>query len=58
MIPTIEVVKLNCGDVCQTLIIGSGDSLQNRGNGTDLVKDDNVSSSSSSYNVWNDDWSE
>ena len=55
--PVTKLVRLNGGAYCQSLIIGSGVTPAGRGNGTDLVKEDNVSSSSR-YNVWDDDWSD
>ena len=57
-IPAIQVVELNGGAVCQSLIIGSGQSATGRGNGTDLVKENTISSTTSNYSVWDDDWSE
>ena len=58
-IPTLEIVQLNGGAVCQSLIIGSGQSSTGSGNGVDLVKGDRGSRSSrQDYNVWNDDWSQ
>ena len=55
--PTTLIVKLNGGAVCDALVVGSGLTSSTRGDGTDLVKEDNVSSSSR-YNVWDDDWSD
>jgi len=57
--PSMLIVALNGGNICQTLLVGSV------GQGEDYVKQDvsnNASSSSSStgssgYNVWDDDWS-
>ena len=59
IIPTLTVVLLNGGAVCQSLIIGSGSSDATSGNGTDLVKGDRAGRGNrEDYNVWNDDWSQ
>ena len=56
--PSILIVYLKGGNICQLLI-----SSCNDGAGTDYVKqeynsyDEKSNSSSSSYNVWDDDWS-
>lgn len=54
--PGIDVVALNGGAICQTLVIGSGNSDSGSGNGEDLVKEDRAFGDSS-YNIWDDDWS-
>ena len=54
--PTTQVVLLNGGKVCQSLIIGSGGgSDEGTGDGTDLVKEERTNRGS--CNVWDDDWS-
>lgn len=60
--PEIDVVALNGGAICQTLVIGSGKSDSGSGDGVDLVKErhEDVSGGNGrggSYNVWGDDWS-
>lgn len=54
--PGIDVVALNGGAICQTLVIGSGNSDSGSGDGEDLVKEDRAFGDSS-YNIWDDDWS-
>ena len=57
--PTTQVVLINGGNVCESLIIGSGKgSDETTGDGTDLVKENvfDFGSSDDSYNVWDDDW--
>lgn len=53
--PEVLIVELNGGNICQTLVVGSGGSDATTGDGTDLVKED---VSMPSYNVWDDDWRE
>ena len=55
--PATMIVELNGGALCQSLIIGSGNSDSGTGDGTDLVKQDVTSTTRDSYNVWGDDWS-
>ena len=57
IIPTLTTVEVSSNQLMQntsTLTINRNDT----GRGTDLVKDGGSTSSTSSYNVWNDDWSE
>ena len=56
IIPNTKVVQLH---TCHLLMQSTLDVYQSgTGNGTVLIKEDNVSSSSSRYNVWDDDWSD
>ena len=48
--PTMTIVELNGGAVCETLVIGSGKTPQGSGDGTDLTKE-----SGSWGNVWGSD---
>ncbi|MBR2249868.1 MAG: hypothetical protein IJ844_05120 [Prevotella sp.] len=47
--PTVTIVELNGGAVCQSLIIGSGATSETTGDGTDLVKE---------QGDWGDIWGE
>lgn len=50
IIPTIEVVQLGCGTLCEGLIIGSGNSASTSGDGEDLTKEERSDWS----DIWND----
>ena len=52
--PTALTVVLNSGDICQSLVIGSGNSDSSSGNGTDLVKEENTSITNKS--IWDEEW--
>ena len=54
--PITTVVLLNGGNVCQSLVIGSGQSDETTGDGNDLIKEDVVQKDPYHYNVWDDDW--
>lgn len=55
IIPQLQLIHINC----ETLIAESLGKYSQGGadEGVVLVKGDNSSSSSSRYNVWDDDWS-
>ena len=53
--PTTTVVKVNVRSSLMNLSVNSAEISSSNGG---LVKEDNVSSSSSRYNVWDDDWSD
>ena len=54
--PTTTVVKVN---VRSSLLLNlSVNNTEISSSNAGLVKEDNVSSSSSRYNVWDDDWSD
>jgi len=52
--PEFLTVELNCGRFCESLIIGSGQTEATRGNGTDLVKEENTTITNKS--VWDNEW--
>lgn len=55
MTPAALTVELNCGAICQSLIIGSGNgSDRTTGDGTDLVKEE--STPITDKNLWDDEW--
>ena len=57
IIPAELIVELNSGAICQSLIIGSGNSDSSSGNGTDLVKEETGSSwNSGNKSVWDEEW--
>lgn len=47
--PTITIVKLNSGTICQ-LMVGSGNTESTRGNGVDLTKENQ----NGWGNIWDD----
>jgi len=55
--PEFLAVELNCGRFCQTLVVGSGQTAATRGNGTDLVKEENTYNSTvNNVNLWDKEW--
>lgn len=52
--PTTTVVKVNVRSSLMNLSVNDNEINSNNAG---LVKEDNISSSSSRYNVWDDDWS-
>jgi hypothetical protein len=52
--PKFLAVELNSGRICDTLIIGSGNTAATRGNGTDLVKEENTYITDKS--LWDEEW--
>ena len=55
--PEFLAVELNCGRFCQTLVVGSGNTEYTRGNGTDLVKEENTYNSTvNDVNLWDKEW--
>ena len=55
--PEFLAVELNCGRFCQTLVVGSGNTEYTRGNGTDLVKEENSGSwNTGSKSIWDNEW--
>ena len=49
IIPKMDVVRLGGKAVCQSLIVGSGQTDDSTGNGVDLVKEDR------GWDIWGDD---
>lgn len=48
IIPTTEVVHFECGELCEGLIIGSGNTPATSGDGADLTKEEHSEWS----NIW------
>ena len=56
--PSELIVTLNCGAICQSLIIGSGNgSDETTGDGTDLVKEETGGTwHTGGKSVWDEEW--
>ena len=52
--PTFIAIELNCGAVCQSLVVGSGNTPSTSGDGTDLVKEERTPIADKS--VWDNEW--
>lgn len=58
ILPSLRIVGFG-RDICETLLIGSGNTESTSGNGNDLVKEDFSAGRGGrqDYNVWDDNWS-
>jgi len=53
--PEFLAVELNSGSICQSLVVGSGNTDASSGDGTDLVKEES-SDPIRDVNLWDEEW--